>query len=240
MLDNYAMEKFAEIAGSTTDETTPVLALSPGPLELLPNHLYPKWLFAQINLPAEPYTVELNFPDKNPYKFYRDFECWYRAINIRLADPARKFPDVIEERVEKAIEQAERFHTKLLGTYYHPNSAAFYCADPHQLSFGKCHWIAMASTAVSPPKLQTGTIDSHTFSGARNVTITKGPMLFFEPSSQNEKGDGTVPSTSGDGPAGNIPHVFRTAGYEHQGAYKSKAMLALTQHLIVKLLQRAI
>ncbi|NGZ88636.1 alpha/beta hydrolase [Duganella aceris] len=79
-LERFAMEKFAEIAGKTTDETTPVLALSSGPLELLPTHLHSKWISVQLKLPKDPYSVELNFPDRNPYKFYKDFECWYRAI----------------------------------------------------------------------------------------------------------------------------------------------------------------
>ncbi|WP_174999402.1 PGAP1-like alpha/beta domain-containing protein [Rugamonas aquatica] len=239
-LELYAMEKFAEIAGATADETTPVLALSPGPLELLPTHLHPTWLFARIKLPKDPYSVELNFPDRNPYKFYKDFECWYRAINLALADPAGKFKGAVEEKVVGSVSQAEKFHTTLLDTYYHPNTAAFYCADPQQLSFGSYQWIAASSKAVAPPHLQIGTVISHTFGGGRNVSIVKGPMLFFEPGVQDAAGDGTVPTSSGQAPTGRVLHTFRTVGYDHQGAYKNKAMLALTQHLIVKLLQKVI
>lgn len=239
-IDTYAMEKFAEIAGKTTDETTPVLAVSPGPLELLPNHLYPNWLFAQINIPKNPYSVVLNFPDKNPYKFYKDFELWYRAINLALADPAQMLGDAVGMKIIRAVEQAEKFHTKLVDAYYHPNSAAFYCADPGQRSFGNCRWIATSEKAVSPLALQVGSLQSHTFSGARSVSITKGPFLFFDPSIQDQIGDGTVPVTSGEGPFGKVPYLFRTIGYDHQGAYRSEAMLALTQHLIVKLLQTVI
>jgi len=239
-LDTYAMGKFAEIAGATADETTPILALSPGPLELLPTHLHPSWLSAQINLPKAPYAVELNFPDKNPYNFYKDFTCWYRAINLALADPANKFKGAVEAKVVVAVNQAEHFHTKLLDTFYHPNTAAFYCVDPEYRSFGNYRWIATSSKAISPNYLQKGTINSHTFSGARNVAIEKGSILFFEPSNQDAPGDGTVPISSGQGPTGKIPHIFRTIGYDHQGAYKNEAMLALTQHLIVKLLQKII
>lgn len=239
-IHTYGMEKFAEIAGRTTDETTPILALASGPLELLPNHLYPQWLFAQINIPKNPYSVALNFPDKNPYKFYKDFQCWYRAINLALADPANMLGASLEKKTITAVEQAEKFHTKLLDTYYHPNSAAFYCADPDQRSFGTCRWIATSEKAVSPPALQVGQVESHTYSGARSVSITKGPFLFFEPGMQDQIGDGTVPFTSGNGPLGKVPHLFRTIGYDHQGAYGNEAMLALTQHLIVKLVQTVI
>lgn len=238
--DTFAMEKFAEIAGCTPDQATPVLALSPGPLELLPNHLYPKWLFAQINLPQNPYAVELNFPSKNPYEFYRDFDCWYRAVDLALADPANRFGAAVAQPVTTAIKQAEKFHTQLLDTYYHPNSAAFYCADSHQLSYGTYRWNATSTRAVAPSVLQRGRVLSHTYSGGRNVAIDKGPMLFFTSSVQNAIGDGTVPVTSGNGPSGKIAHIFQTTGYDHQGAYNNEAMLALTQHLIVKLLQKTI
>lgn len=240
MLDNYAMRKFAEIAGSTADETTPVLALSSGPLELLPNHLYPKWLLAQINLPREPYAVELRFPDKNPYKFYRDFECWYRAINLMLVDPANRLAETVEREVSSAVVQAEKFHTILLDTYYHPNTAAFYCADSHQLSFGTHRWSAISSKALAPLTLQSGTLASQTVTGGRNVSVDKGAMLFFEPGIQDEIGDGTVSARSGGGPTGRALYTFQTTGYDHQGAYNNAAMLALTQHLIVKLLQKKI
>jgi len=239
-LDRYAMGKFAEIAGKTAAETTPVLALAPGPLELLPTHLHPTWLFAQLKLPKDPYSVALNFPSGSPYNFYKDFECWYRAINLELADPAKRFGEAVEEKVVSAVSQAEKFHTKILDIYYHPNTAAFYCADREQLSFGRYYWTATNSTALAPQKLQTGTVDSYNFDGGRNVSIVKGPMLFFEPSIQDSLGDGTVPISSGEGPTGKVLHIFRTVGYDHQGAYKNKAMLALTQHLIVKLLQKVI
>ncbi|NGZ88633.1 hypothetical protein GW587_30830, partial [Duganella sp. SAP-35] len=162
------------------------------------------------------------------------------SIDLALADPAKKFEGAIAEKVARAVDQAEKFHTKLLHTYYHPNTAAFYCADPTQRSFGNYQWIATSSKAVAPAHLQTGVFTSRTFGGARNVSITKGPMLFFEPSTQDSPGDGTVPVGSGQGPIGKVPYVFETLGYDHQGAYKNEAMLALTQHLIVKLLQKVI
>ncbi|TFW22785.1 esterase/lipase family protein [Duganella callida] len=236
-IDTIAMGKFAEIAGRTAEETTPVLAVAPGPLELLPNHLYPSWLFAQINIPQHPYSVGLNFHENNPYQFYKDFECWYRAIDLSLVDPAKKMAGNTHKKVVRALNQAEKFHRELLDTYYHPNSAAFYCADTQQRAFGSFRWLSTTSTAVSPTVLQNGVVESNTFSGARNVVITKGPRLFFEPSDQDQAGDGTVPLQSGEGPSGKISHIFKTKGYDHQGSYNNEGMLKLTQHLIVKLLQ---
>lgn len=237
-IENAKMKKFAEIAGQTSEETTPVLALSPGPLELLPNHKYPPWLSAEIRLPHDPYAVRLDFPQNNPYSFYKDFECWYRAINISIADPANLYGDGIKEKISLAVNQAEKFHRISVGDYYHPNSAAFYGFDENELSFGEFRWIAPSLKAVSPAYLQSGTELSHTFAGGRNVKLTKGGEVYFSPSEQDALGDGTVPVQSGAGPAGHINHLFRTSGYSHQGAYKNDAMLALTQHLIVKLAQK--
>ena len=39
--ENISMSKFAEIAGETTEKATPTKATASGPLELLPNQLYP-------------------------------------------------------------------------------------------------------------------------------------------------------------------------------------------------------
>ncbi len=48
-LDNLAASRLALILGETTEKTTPVLATSPGALELLPNHLYPgPWLHVRV------------------------------------------------------------------------------------------------------------------------------------------------------------------------------------------------
>jgi hypothetical protein len=41
-VDDLAAAKFAAIAGRTAADTAPVMAASPGALELLPNNLYPR------------------------------------------------------------------------------------------------------------------------------------------------------------------------------------------------------
>jgi len=63
-------------------------------------------------------------------------------------------------------------------------------------------------------------------------------MGYFQLSAQQDvAGDGTVPRDSGAEPFGKVRQIFATTGYDHQGSYSNGAMLALTQHLIVKIVQ---
>lgn len=250
--ENVAMAKFAEIAGDTTEKTTPTMATACGPLELLPNHLYPSpWLFASVKHIDGKTTELMPLHSGNPYDLYRDVTSWYRLINPKLADPAKKYKGngygSVIARIKSAIDQAEKFHTKILNDYYHPNSYAYYGADEEQLSFGKFCWVTTdkAATNESVKKvLPVARPLAHTFNGGRNVELPRsdifaGRTVYFSPSEQDAAGDGTVSHYSGVGPRGKVKKLFRTSGYDHQGSYKNEAMLALTKHLIVKIVQEA-
>lgn len=240
-LDNKAAEGFSDIAGKDAAETTPILALSPGPLELLPNHLYPKpWLFLETTFSngQKPSIIELPF--KDPYKFYRDFKVWYRAIDLALVDPANNFDGAAEASVGGAIDQAEHFHTKILDTYYHPKTFAFYGADTAHASFGSCRWISRAkSVNSSPAKVDEGVLHPQpgTKPDERVVQWGDGSTFPFRHSAQDTAGDGTVPWQSGAGPEGKILQVFRVLGFDHQGSYSNDAILSLTLQLLVRLVQ---
>jgi pimeloyl-ACP methyl ester carboxylesterase len=258
-LENLAASRVAKILGETTEKTTPVLATSPGALELLPNHLYPQpWLHVQvvrtIGTPlgasdgAKGYTPNdcLNLPNAvapNPYDLYRDMRRWYRLINPALADPARKYrrkPGGVENAIRLAIDTAESFH-RSLGDYYHPNTYAFYGDDEHKLSYGQVRWVARqgpgSGTAFTPANVATAQFVGNTPEGRRRVLVDGKTELHFEPEPQDARGDGTVPHQSGAGPAGKVRQVFATQGYDHQGSYNNDDMLMLTLRLIVKIVQ---
>jgi hypothetical protein len=170
---------------------------------------------------------------------HRDTPSWYRMIDPALADPANKFlgPDKVTTETKNAIAQAERFHTTLLGAYYHPNSYALYGDDPGHLSFGTCRWHAV-KTASAPEKsvLASGMLISRTpETGGRMVKFSNGSTVQFTHSVQDGPGDGTAPQQSGMGPAQGVKQVFRTRGYDHQGSYSNESMLALTMQLIVRI-----
>jgi len=264
-LENLAASRVAKILGETTEKTTPVLAHSPGALELLPNHLYPgPWFHVRVMQGIGPalapsYEVKgdviriretaydyLHLPSgkvTNPYDLYRDITSWYRLINPALADPAGKYKRKrgdVEKAIKSAIDTAEKFH-RSLGDYYHPNTYAFYGDDQHKLSFGQVRWVARqwagSGTALTPANVASAQFLGHTQEGRRLVLADGKNELHFEPEQQDANGDGTVPHQSGSGPAGKVKQMFATRGYDHQGSYKNDDMLMLTLRLIVKIVQ---
>jgi pimeloyl-ACP methyl ester carboxylesterase len=150
-IDDLKMDYFAMIAGKTPAETVPVMGVSPGPLELLPNHLHPPgWLKALVKEPSSPTSKEmLALPKADPYdEIYRDMSSWYRLIDPALLDPGKKYSGYLSQRQMKgatakcieAIDKAERFHKEVISDYYHPNTYAFCGQDAHHLSYGTVRW----------------------------------------------------------------------------------------------------
>jgi pimeloyl-ACP methyl ester carboxylesterase len=242
VIANQIAESFSDIAGKNSAETTPVLAVAPGPLELLPNHLYPKpWLFIDVSSTQGKQVNTLSLPSENPYDFYADFKSWYRAIDLALVDPAKKYGDEVEDVVRLAIAQAKRFHMEVLDSYYHPKTYAFYGADAAHASYGSCRWKAISKDANSHAgNLTLGKLRSSPGAEAdeRYVDFNDGVSLKFTHSYQDTSGDGTVPSQSGSAPEGTVLQIFRVHGFDHQGSYNNPAMQALTLQLIAKLMQK--
>jgi pimeloyl-ACP methyl ester carboxylesterase len=238
----------ATILGNRPDSTMAVMATSPGALELLPNHLYPQpWLHvcmvSRLNNKDVAREV-VHLPTGNPYDLYRDTRSWYRLIDPKLADPAEQYRDEelgVEEVVRKAVNRAEHFHRETLGTYYHPNTHAFYGADSAHMSFGNVRWVARDpgnGTVFTEANLRKAISAGYGETGGRRVRVEGKTTLHFVPAYQDVGGDGTVPAQSGAGPRGIVGQLFELRGIDHQGAYKEEAVLQLTQHLIVKLVQR--
>lgn len=254
-LKGFAHWRAAKILGETTHHTTPVLATSPGALELLPNHRYPKrWMQVSVvdpsysNAPARERPLEcLQLPNErqpNPYDLYRDVQSWYRLVDPALADPAGKYakkPGGVLDAVKEAINIAERFHTQYLDDYYHPNTYAFYGSDPDQTSFGQVRWVGKKetgmNTVLTPGNVKGAKPSLSYVEGARLVDVDLDCSMIFKPEPGDTRGDGTVPYQSGAGPAGKVKHLFATRGYDHQGAFNNHAMQLLTLRLIVEIAQ---
>ena len=99
-IDDLKMDYFAMIAGKTPAETVPVMGVSPGPLELLPNHLHPPgWLKALVKEPNSSTSKEmLALPKADPYdEIYRDMSSWYRLIDPALLDPGKKYSGYLSQ-----------------------------------------------------------------------------------------------------------------------------------------------
>lgn len=256
----------AKVLGDTPEKTTVVLAVSPGALELLPNHLYPgSWLHVRVKQTLGPAFIPqyaakgdalrfretnyeyLHLPGgqvSNPYDLYRDMVSWYRLINPALVDPVGKYDKRkaggVEKVIKAAIDKAEQFH-KTLDTYYHPNTYAFYGDDNGKRSFGQVRWVAQlqsgSETAMTASNVAAAQYLGHTQDGGRFVLVEGKTELHFQPEPQDTRGDGTVPHQSGEGPAGKVKQVFATRGYDHQGCYNCPDMILLTLRLIAKIVQ---
>jgi len=252
-IDNYKTGKFADIAGKRPEDTTPVLSVSPGALELLPNQLHPKpWLHVSIGRDSAPGHRQdmpndcLHLPNEsqpNPYDLYRDMSSWYRLINPRLADPAELYrkDSGVGRKINDAISTAEKFH-EWLADYYHPNTFAYYGADKQHPAYGQIRWMAHASPSsaqlpVTPANIRGAKYRGHTPDGARKVEIEGKTILIFSVEQQDSAGDDTVSHRSGIGPSGKVKQLFATQGYRHQESYKHHDTILLTCYCIVKVVQ---
>jgi pimeloyl-ACP methyl ester carboxylesterase len=237
----------ADILGNKPELTMPSMATAPGPLELLPSHLYPQpWLHLRIVSRTNNKDVTrdvVHLPTGNPYDLYRDMKSWYRLIDPQLVDPAKMYEGnmgAVESAVNQAIDRAERFHRETLDTYYHPNTFAFYGADRAHMSFGTVRWVARDpgdGSVFTEANLQKATTLSYGAAGSRQVHVEGKTTLQFSPAPQDSAGDGTVPQQSGASPLAYIRQLFELRGLDHQNAYKDEAALLLTQHLVVKMVQ---
>lgn len=260
IIDNVKANRFAEIAGTTASETTAVMATAPGALELLPNHLYPKpWLLVKTLTRVDDTDKEhqvLALPTGNPYDLYRDMQSWYRLIDPGLADPAglhKSKPDSIQEVVRKAIDSAEHFHRTIIGVpanksenaedkpYYHPNTYVFYGADEERRTYGTVRWSTRISAgqgiALTPANTRSARLVGQTPDGAREVVIEGRVKLRLSVWGQDASGDDTVPSQSSAGAAPHVRGIYAARGFGHQDSFTNDAMLLLTRHLIVKIVQ---
>jgi pimeloyl-ACP methyl ester carboxylesterase len=246
-IDNKKAGFVADILGGRPEMTMPVMATSPGALQLLPNHLYPgPWLhlciLSRVNNKDVPRDV-VHMPTGNPYDLYRDLSHWYRLVDPKLVDPAGKYhgnETNLRRDVVTAINSAENFHRETLNTYYHPNTYAFYGADSNHKSFGAVRWVARdpgAGAVFTEANLRSAALAGYREPVGRRVKVEGKTTLDFVPARQDVGGDGTVPSQSGAGPLGKVKQLFELRGVEHQEAFNNEAVLLLTQHLVAKLVQ---
>lgn len=248
-IDNTKAELVADILGDRPELTMPIMATARGPLELLPNHLYPgPWLhvcmLSRVNNKDVPRDV-VHLPGGNPYDLYRDMNSWYRLVDPALIDPAGHYKNdgrSARKAVLEAIDHTERFHRDTLGTYYHPNTYAFYGADRAHLSFGAVRWVARVpdgNAVFTEANLRRARLLGYRETAGRRVQVEGKTTLEFVPARQDVGGDGTVPQQSGAGPRGKTRHVFEIRGIDHQDAFNDDSVLLLTQHLVVKLVQES-
>jgi hypothetical protein len=92
-------------------------------------------------------------------------------------------------------------------------------------------------TALTPANIKNAKFAARQPGGMRLVDVDPVCSVLFKPEPPDCRGDRTVPSQSGAGPAGKVQLLFETKGYDHQGAFNHEDMLMLTLRLVDRIVQ---
>jgi pimeloyl-ACP methyl ester carboxylesterase len=233
---------FQSIAGRNAAETTPVMANSPGALELLPSFLYPPgWLRVERELGGGRVEEVFKLPSEaGPYsEIYKEREGWWRLVDPNLLDPAgmdSSSNDAINHftawmKYTRRIDGIEIVHKKyLIGKSYHQNTIFFYGKD--KKTYDSSRWmlgIQFASLDINSLKNNKILIDN--LNGLRVLEFHLNKLINnnvnYQQISINAylqsavgKGDGTVPVQSGIAPLIFCKYSACLHGINHVDAFK--------------------
>ncbi|MFJ3076613.1 MULTISPECIES: alpha/beta fold hydrolase [Pseudomonas] len=167
----------------------------------------------------------------------------------------------------KNLKMAQNFHMTL-GTYYFPETYAHFGADGKHPAWNKIDWILKAfqnkTGQFSPKASEDVTANLRLSTDNRinyltlNNTQTAGKIAYqplYGPAvigadyggdayhaamaSQDDSGDGTVPTHSADAVTRHIKFSARLSGFEHSASYNDKSARAITLHSILSLAKSA-
>ncbi|MCS4273448.1 MULTISPECIES: lipase/acyltransferase domain-containing protein [Raoultella] len=187
------------VIGADAANLMPVLAQSPGPLQLLPGKAYgPGWL--KINSGTE----SVNKPESNPYtEIYLNESDWWRLCEKGLLqDDIDNEWKAYQSRIKKDV---ENFIEKLNGRY-HPNTYAFYGTSKKHPSDDYLTW----QQIPAPRPVMGVPLELPVYRHVAGKT--------FELISSGSAGDGTVPVRAGRIAFSGIRSLLATE-VDHEGAY---------------------
>ncbi|HFP9391893.1 TPA: lipase family alpha/beta hydrolase [Raoultella ornithinolytica] len=219
------------VIGSSGAEMTPVLAQSPGPLQLLPGKGYGMGWFHVEGL-------QQPLPQTDPYtEIYTQRSAWWGLCEERFINPQNKnmdkvqleqdwklFKNIIDNNVKKFIEK--------INGHYHTHIYAFYGNDGKKYpSYAELYWkdtsgkhtpeayrsqVSEQGEVFYPADKFNQTIRYATLETPDQGYVTRKYKL----SPPAEDGDGTVPIRSA---VINSPKLkaLLGVGVDHEGAYKS-------------------
>lgn len=219
------------VIGASGAEMTPVLAQSPGPLQLLPGTQYGSgWLKIdgmQQGLPR----------DGDPYsEIYLERSAWWGLCEERFINPQNKTMDktqqdadwknynfLVQSKVKPVIEE--------LHGHYHPCTYAFYGNDDNKYpSYGTLQWKDTSHKRFQEPKSQPAAEKGKIFYPSERYNQTIRHVAFVPPegktivkeftlSPPQDAGDGTVPVRAAVIPA-HCVQAQTGLSVDHEGAYK--------------------
>lgn len=166
MLASYIANKTREVFGATSDRLMPVLANSPGALQLLPFANFVQhpdqqgqqskaWLtLSARNRNGQVITARL--PKGDPYNdIYTRTDTWWSMINEDFLDPAGILNAQIDQETGigvidfylKNIKKVKDFHIKIADSY-HPITYAHYGVDEKHLAYNEVLWSTEQSLPI--------------------------------------------------------------------------------------------
>ena len=190
------------IIGDSAEKLMPVLAQSPGPLQLLPGMAYgPGWL------KIEGSSGQQSLPVSNPYEeIYLDKTAWWRLCeqDLLLGNMEKEWQDY-QDRIKVDV---YKFIEKLNGKY-HPQTWLFYGASAAHKSDAFLTWKERIPLRVQEAqRLRKDAGDPVELSAFRTHELI----------SSGDPGDGTVPVTAIRASSPCIHGVLAT-DVDHEGAY---------------------
>ena len=187
------------VIGADAASLMPVLAQSPGPLQLLPGKAYgPGWLKISSG------TETVKKPEADPYtEIYLNEREWWRLCEKELLlDDVDKEWKTYLSRIKKNV---QKFIEELNGKY-HPNTYAFYGASEKHPSDDHLIW-----QQIPDPRPVMGVpLELPVYRHVAGNT--------FELTSSGSAGDGTVPVRAGRITCSGIRSLLAT-DVDHEGAY---------------------
>lgn len=219
------------VIGSNGAEVTPVLAQSPGPLQLLPGNGYGMgWLHIE--------GLERPLPQSNPYtEIYLQRSAWWGLCEERFINPKNKGMD--KSQLDKdwisfkgiILADVQEFEEELSGQY-HEHTYAFYGNNGKKYpSYAELYWtdvsrkytqenyqsqISEQGVIFYPPDKFNQAVRYATLE-----TASEGYVFGkYKLSPPNEDGDGTVPIRASIINFSGLKAQLGV-GVDHEGAYKS-------------------
>jgi pimeloyl-ACP methyl ester carboxylesterase len=242
------------VIGSNGREVTAVFAQAPGALQLLPSHDYaPGWLKIQPEGQAAK-----AWPAADPYEeIYRRSDTWWGLVREEWLSPAGGAP-ISWTSFLKNVDKAEAFHQSI-SRKYHAFSQVFYGNDAKQKSFETVTWkiskgIAPDSAArpgfeqvlaMKPTQVRQDGSPTAYVGGRTEIAGTEYPVVYetsyweLHCESQDGRGDGTVPASSGRAPresgGAGVMQQFAMVGFAHEPAFKNDQVRSASLYAITRI-----
>lgn len=254
--DNFSLPGYvdglsAQVLGADGRNATAILANAPAPLEMMPGAAYGSDWLKVVN---ETGRVLCSWPRKTETAldsiYLQPAKAWWRLINPEWVNPG----NVSEKaggglkKVEDRLRDASKFLHSIESTF-HPVTYASYCSSEKQLSYGEVVFKAESTGGndvdengdfVRWPSPETWELLSD--DGQRKLTVRAGKrVITLNLLPAAETGDQTVPSQrSARHIKGNLfEHGKEGKGYEHQGSYADREVLASLLYSIVQIAKTA-